>query len=258
MRPYVPLATTVAAALILSSGSSAQVRTVPYPEVKVNVGEPYEQDAAFRRMREALVDAATRRDTQGLLRLVGPTFMWTQSLMPADMFDLGRDASHNFKVAFGFRNFDSNADGGVEDGPFWNALAGFASESIFYEVAGIRNLVCGPLAAEIADYETFERARKTVEFGNTGAQWHFTTTKVAVAKAPGDAGPPIANLDTVAVPVLKAHPPSAPATHFHVLLPSGKTGWIPAAAMRPVVSDRLCYARTGDGDWKIVAFEKSG
>ena len=32
----------------------------------------------------------------------------------------------------------------------------------------------------------------------------------------------------------------------------------PAAAMRPVVIDRLCYAKTGDGDWKIVAFEKSG
>ena len=46
-------------------------------------------------------------------------------------------------------------------------------------------------------------------------------------------------------------------THLQVLLPSGKTGWIPATAGLPLVTDRLCYAVTADGDWKIAAFDQA-
>ena len=46
-------------------------------------------------------------------------------------------------------------------------------------------------------------------------------------------------------------------THLQVLLPSGKTGWIPASVVRPMDSDRLCYAKTADGAWKIAAFDQS-
>jgi len=255
MRPFA-IASVVA--LILSSVSSAEVKNVPYPEVKVNVGEPYQEDAAFRRMHEAFIAATAKRDTEVLLRLVGPTFFWTTNLIPAEMFDIGRDPTHNFKVAFGFRGVDRNVDGGVDGGPFWNTLAAFAGETMFYEVAGIRNLVCGPLAAEIADEEAFERARKTVGTGDAHSHWYFTVSDTSATAAPVNTGPTVANLGTVAVPLLKTHPPGGPATHVQVLLSSGKPGWIPVSAARPLVSDRLCYAKTRDGDWKIAAFEKSG
>jgi len=42
-----------------------------------------------------------------------------------------------------------------------------------------------------------------------------------------------------------------------VLLPSGRTGWVPVAAVRPLDADHLCYARTPSGDWKIAAIDQA-
>jgi hypothetical protein len=42
-----------------------------------------------------------------------------------------------------------------------------------------------------------------------------------------------------------------------VLLPSGRTGWVPVAAVRPLAADHLCYARTSSGDWKIAAIDQA-
>jgi hypothetical protein len=41
-----------------------------------------------------------------------------------------------------------------------------------------------------------------------------------------------------------------------VLLPSGKSGWIPISAAIPLTTDRLCYALTADNDWKFAAFDQ--
>jgi hypothetical protein len=48
-----------------------------------------------------------------------------------------------------------------------------------------------------------------------------------------------------------------PPTHYEVLLPSGRTGWIAASAARPLLTDRLCYVRTSGGAWKIAIFDAS-
>jgi hypothetical protein len=83
-----------------------------------------------------------------------------------------------------------------------------------------------------------------------------------VAKAPGDPGPPVGKVGKVALPVLSAHPPSpegkppvAP-THLEILMPNGRSGWVPVAAARPLSAERLCYAKTARGDWKIVAYDQ--
>jgi hypothetical protein len=47
-----------------------------------------------------------------------------------------------------------------------------------------------------------------------------------------------------------------PATHVEVLMPNGKSGWVPASAVRPWDSERLCYAKTPKGDWKISAYDQ--
>ena len=66
----------------------------------------------------------------------------------------------------------------------------------------------------------------------------------------------------VALPVLGWHPtapegqPVPAPTHLEVLLPSGKSGWVPIAALRPLYNHRLCYALTPQGHWKIVAFDQ--
>jgi hypothetical protein len=40
------------------------------------------------------------------------------------------------------------------------------------------------------------------------------------------------------------------------LLPSGKTGWVPVANVRPLFVDRLCFAKTGN-DWKIALYDQA-
>jgi hypothetical protein len=257
-------ATTVLIAVGLGSVSSAAVKKVAYPEVKVTVNEAYKPDAAFEKMRAAFADAVAKKDAEALSGLIAPTFLWTLSGAPADQLDLGRDAIHNFKVVFGFRALGKDVDGGVEDGPYWDALAAFAGDATYYAATDAGNLVCGPIAADVADDKIFEQARKKIENGNDGADWYFTLTETAVAKAPSDAGPPIAKVGRVALPLISLYPPTkqgepAPQpTHLEMLLPAGKSGWIPAAAVRPLISDRLCYAKTPNGDWKIASIDQAG
>jgi hypothetical protein len=259
MRSYFFLAT--GAAIMLGALPAAALKNVSYPEVKVTVSQAYKPDADFQKMRDALAKAAADKNEAVLFALVGPTFVWTEDARLVDRFDPGRDALHNFKVVFGFRNAGADKDGGVNGGPFWDSLAAFAADGTYYRASEGGNLVCGPIAAGLVDEQVFQRARKRIESGEEKADWYFTLTEVAVANAP--TGAPIAKLGTVALPVIGAHPsapqgqPAPGPTHLQVLLPSGKTGWIPAALARPRDSDRLCYAKTTDGAWKISAFDQS-
>jgi hypothetical protein len=259
LRPALSMA-AIACALALPAG--AAIKRVPYPEVKVEVSEPYAPDAAFEAMRKKFSEAVAKKDAQALFALVAPTFVWTFQGGATDQFDMGRDALHNFKVVFGFRPQGADADGPVENGPFWEALAAFANDGTYYQDAEAGNLVCGPISANAVDDNVMEQARKKLEVGEETADWYFTVAPTPVAKAPNDSGPPIAKIGTVALPALGVYPPvqegkpAAPATHLEVLLPNGKTGWLPASAVRPWDSERLCYAKTPAGEWKIASYDQ--
>jgi hypothetical protein len=253
-----------AAALIWAAVPGvAEVKKVAYPEVKVTLEKPYKPDAAFEKMHATFVDAVKRKDLAALTALVAPTFLWTVSDQPADELDLGRDAIHNFKVAFGFRALGQDVDGGVDNGPYWEVLTGFAEDTSFYIANDVGNLVCGPVAAEIADDKAFDQARRKIDAINEPVEWYFTLGETAVAKAPGDTGTPVAKVGTIALPLISFYPPEKegapppPPTHFEVLLPSGRTGWVPVSAVRALETDHLCYARTPAGEWKIAAIDQA-
>jgi len=256
------LAIAVVSAAALDCVAEAAVKKVAYPEVKVTVNAAYTPDAAFEKMRAAFASAVAKKDPEALAALIAPVFLWTLGGQPADEMDFGRDAIHNFKVVFGFRALGKDVDGGVDDGPYWDALAAFAGDPTYYAATDSGNLVCGPLAADVADDSILEQARKKVETGNDGADWFFTLTNTDVAKAPGDTGAPIGKVGTVALPMLSLYPaaqngqPAPQPTHIEVLLPSGKSGWIAAAVVRPLFTDHLCYARTPSGDWKIATLDQ--
>jgi hypothetical protein len=249
-------------ALFLAPAASAAVKKVPYPEVKVELAATYQPDAAFKAMIARFSAAVTSKDQNALFALVGPTFVWTLNGVLTDELDLGREALHNFKVVFGFRAVGANADAPVPSGPFWDALATFATDTTFYKATNTGNLICNPLQATIADEDVFEQARQKIESGEPPPEWYFTVQETAVAKSPGDRGPPIAKLKTVALPVLSVSPaakdgqPAPPPEFLEVLLPSARTGWIPASAARPLAVERLCYAKAVDGQWKIVGYDQ--
>ena len=260
-----PLPGVLLAAAILLQGmpGGAQPQQVAYPEVKVVLNSPYKSDAAFDKMNGAFLDAVQRKDLSALTALVAPTFLWTVNGQTADELDLGRDAIHNFKVAFGFRALGKEVDGGVDDGPYWDVLTAFAEEPSLYIANDADTLVCGPMAAEVADDNAFDQARRRIGAIDEPVEWYFTLAETSVAKSPGDTGAPVGKVGTIAMPLIGFYPPEKegapvpPPTHFEVLLPSGRTGWVPVSAVLPLETDHLCYARTPTGEWKIGSFDQS-
>jgi hypothetical protein len=252
-----------AIAAVLFTTPAAAIKKLPYTEVKVDLSDVHQPDAAFKTMRKAFADAVSKKAATALFALVGPTFIWTVAGGNTDQFDQGRDALHNFKVLFGFREAGKSEDGGVQDGPYWDSLASFVPDSLgFFETADATNLVCSPMLASIADEKIQEAAEKKLGTDDDPVEWNVVITETAVAKTPGDTGPPVAKINKVAVPVLANHPPSpqnGPAvtpTHIEILLPTGRSGWIPASAAIPLFSDRLCFSKTASGDWKISGFDQ--
>jgi hypothetical protein len=259
-RHSITVVTTIPFVLATAvTSADAAIKKIPYPEVKVNV-EQYQGDDALAAMRKSFSDAVSKKDSATLFGLVGPTFVWTKANALNEDFDLGGDALHNFKVVFGFREPGKDADGGVDGGPYWDMLAAFAGDPTVYEES--TNKVCTPTTATVVDEKVFELASSKLETDDDAADWYFTLGDTPVAKAPGDNGPPIGKLGTVAIPVLGAHPPSpegGPAvapTHLQVLMPNGRTGWIPASAARSYSAERLCFAKTAKGEWKIAVYDQ--
>jgi hypothetical protein len=110
----------------------------------------------------------------------------------------------------------------------------------------------------------FEEARRKINAIDEPVEWYFTlAAETPVAVAPGDTGTPVAKAWTIAMPLIGFYPPEregappSPPTHYDVLLPSGRTGWVPVTAVRPLKTDHLCYARTSAGEWKIAAFDQA-
>ena len=255
--------TCVAIAAVLSTTPAAAIKKLPYTEVKVDLADVYQPDAAFKTMRKAFTDAVNKKDAAALFGQVGPTFVWTTNSGANEQFDMGRDALHNFKVLFGFRQAGKDQDGGVDDGPYWDALASFVPDSLgFYDHPDAGNLVCSPMLAAPADEKLQQAAEKKLGTDDDPVEWNVVVAETAVTAKPGDTGAPLAKISKVAVPVLANHPPSpenGPAvtpTHIEVLLPSGRSGWIPASAAVPLFSDRLCFSKTASGGWKISGFDQ--
>lgn len=250
-----------AMAAMLVSPAAAELKKVPYAAVKVQVEEAYKPDAAFEQMRKAFIDATRQKDANALFALVSPGFTWTADGALAGDADPGRSPLHNFKVLFGFRAFGKDTDGGVSDGPYWDDLSDFAADDSFYTVDQGPGIVCSPMAANVDDEDKLDQARRKIETGGDVADWYFVGRDTKVFKSPDDKGLPVATLSKQAFPVLGTAPaaragqPAPEPTHYEVLLPTGKTGWIAAEAARPLESSRLCFAKTARGDWAIAQYD---
>lgn len=238
------------------------VNEVPYPEVKVATARPFQTDSAFKAMRKRFSAAVANKNAKALYRLVGPAFIWTfQGALSAE-FDFGLNATENFKIAFGFRAPPGNRAASAAVRPYWGALEAFAAESTFYKVPETENMVCGPTVAGAADPLLFELVNEKVQSGDDPVIWYFTLAETMVTARPEANATSVSKVGRVALPLLDVHPPqqgNAPveATHLEVLLPSGRSGWVPLSAVRPMASNRLCYAKTPKGEWKIVYFDQN-
>lgn len=260
MRSFLMSATAVVFLAVTSSASQAEVKQVSYPLVRVKLAPAFSPDDTFVKMQAAFAAAVSAKDAQALFSLVGPTFLWMSRGELNDQFNFGNAPLDNFKVLFGFSQSGENTSSAAAEGPLWDVLATFAADKAFYVATG--TLVCGPSSAVLADEDDFNSAKRKIG-ADASIEWYYTLADTPVTSSPIDAGPPLGHINQSAVPVLNVFPPptagqpKSPVTHLQVLLPSGKTGWIPLAAGLPLVTDRLCYAVTADGDWKIAAFDQA-
>jgi hypothetical protein len=260
MRPALLVPALVV--LALAPVPAAAVKKAAYPEIKVEMPAPFKGDAALDAVRKAFADAVAKKSLAALEVLVAPNFQWTAGGDRAEDFDEKRDGVHNFKVAFGFRPFGKNADGPTEIGPQWEVLAYFADiKSLAQEPSS--PLVCGPAAAVVSDEKTLEQAIQKVEEENEPAEWVYVLDEVTLSASPTGGGA-VGKAARMLMPVVSVHPPSHGSTnadpptptHAELLLPSGKTGWVPVQALNPLFVDRLCYVKS-DGGWKIAAFDQA-
>jgi hypothetical protein len=151
-------------------------------------------------------------------------------------------------VAFGFRALGQDVDGGVDDGPYWEVLTAFAEDPSFYTANDAGTLVCGPMAAEVADDDAFDQARRKIDAINEPVEWYFTlAAETSVARAPGGTGAPVGKVGTVALPLIGFYPPEkegAPRRRRPIsrycCLPAAPAG----CRFRPCVRSRLITSAT--------------
>ena len=248
---------------LLTGGPALAVKKTPYPQVNVDLAERFQPDEAFKAMRAAFADAVTKKNAQALFTIVGSSFVWTANGALSADFNPGGSPLDNFKAVFGFRAPGAATDGGVDNGPFWDDLNAFAADNTFYKDANVGNLVCGPMLAEASDEDAFEEVGKKVDTPDEPTTWYFTLAETTVTASRDPKAAAVGKVGTVALPLLSVFPAQEgdaprPPTYLEVLLPSGRSGWIPVSAARPMVSNRLCYAKTSAGKWVIVLFDEAG
>jgi hypothetical protein len=259
MRRIFFLASLVLAVTLAPSAALA-IKKVPYPEVAVRVLPPFKGDAGLAEMRKKLADAVAAQDVAAATALVAPNFRWTTGGATSDEFDPKRDATHNFKVAFGFRAVGRDADGPTDIGPQWGLLEFFAKDETLTQEAG-SPLVCGSTLAKVTDSANLEVAINRVDEENDLSEWVYMIDDVTLTSAP-TGGTTVARARNAAMPIVSAHPapvegkPTPAPTHFELLLPSGRTGWAPVKDLRPLFVDRVCFAKTGE-DWRIALYDQA-
>jgi hypothetical protein len=252
----------LAAAIALAPAPAAAIKKTPYPEVKVEVAAEAKAEPALEAMRRQLADAVKRRNAGLLYEFVGPTFFWTTNGEPGEQFDKSRDALHNFKVAFGFRQFGRDSDSENPQDQLWEVLEDIVSGAALFQMEENPGVLCGPLGAEPADGDAMDQAIERIESEDEDSEWVYSLGVITLTEKPGGGGA-VETVSKLAMPIAATYPPSQALgnnplpTHFQLLLPSGKTGWVDVKAVQSLAVDKLCYGKGADGAWKIVGYEQN-
>jgi hypothetical protein len=248
-------------AAMLAAPSAFAIKRVPYPEVAMRSLPRFAGNPALDAMRKKLAVAVAAKDLAAVVALVAPDFVWRLGDHPANEYDPSRDGVHNFKVAFGFRAAGANKDGPTEIGPQWHLLDYFANDTVLTQESG-SPLVCTTATRKLVDIAKLDQASRRVDEPDDPAEWVYAGDELVLTARPRG-GARVATVRNLALPIVGAHPPAkpgeppgAPYTHVELLLPSGRSGWTAIDKLRPLLADRLCFARAGE-EWRIAVYDQS-
>jgi hypothetical protein len=262
MRSALAASFFLAAAVLFAPAPAAAIKKTSYPEVRVAVPAEAKAEPALAAMRKQLASAISQRNTGQLYALVGPAFFWNADGEPSEQFDNRRNALHNFKVAFGFRQFGHGSDSENPRDQLWDVLDDITSSAALVQMEGNPGVLCGPLSAEPADDHAMDQAIERIQSEDENPEWVYSLAEVTLTEKPGGGGS-VETVSKLAMPIAATYPPTQALgnnpipTHYQLLLPSGKTGWVDVNAVQTLAVDRLCYGKGADGAWKIVGYEQN-
>jgi hypothetical protein len=202
-------------------------------------------DPSFETFRNKLAEVASRKDKAGLAKLVVTQgFFW--------MTDKGEKADKN-KPAFD--NLAAAVQLNAQDGVGWEQLLFYAFDPTAAPSASKKDVTCSPADPTFNEQE-FENLLKATQ--TYLEDWGYPLLNgIEVRSGRLPSAPVIEKLGLHFVRVLAdestANAPPNQAPTYEIVLPSGKTGYIPAFLLKPLGDDQLCYRKDADG-WKIAGY----
>jgi hypothetical protein len=212
----------------------------PYQPVTVTPPAPFD-DASFTAFRKQLADIAAHKDRAALANLVvTQNFFWLQD---KDLADKSKSGIDNLAKAIALD---------AQDGSGWNTVAGAASEPSAMEIPQQKGIFCAPAIPGI-DQNAFQALTNAT--GTELPEWGYPNNGgLDVHAAAQPSSPVIEKVGMVLVHVLpdSGSEPNQPLV-LHIATPSGKTGYIDAQTLAPLISDQMCYTKDAGG-WKIAGY----
>jgi len=228
----------------------AQSGPVPYRRVPVTIVTA-PRDVTFEAFRKDLAEIAKRKDRIGLAqRLAARDFFWERDF--SGSFDAKRPSIDNLAAALTLE---------ADDGTGWEALAAFAAESSVGPLPGRPAVVCAPAVPQFDEDARDELVENTQ---SDGLEWNYPRSPgLPVRAAPQPNAAVIETLGLHFVRVLGFDDTAGDTDPVHhawarVATPSGKTGFTAPNTLLSPYADRLCYAKEGNGPWRIVGYVGGG
>jgi len=202
-------------------------------------------DPAFDALRQQLTDIAERKDRAALAKLVVSLgFFWDRE--NGDAADRRKTGIDNLSAALGLAS--SNGTG-------WDLLATFASEPTASLSPDHKGVICSP-ADPTYDGKALDAL---IDASDTDPiDWGYPVAPgVEVREAGDDKAPVIDKLGLYFVRVLPDAVSASP-SFIHIVMPSGKSGYVAIDAIAPMGNDQLCYVPAVHGGWKIAGYVGGG
>ncbi len=212
----------------------------PYKPVAIKLPAAI-SDASFDAFRKQLTGIAEKKDRAALAGLVAGSFFWFPD--DKDSSDKAKPGIDNLSAAIGLAG--KNAAG-------WDVLADYAAEPTNMPDSQRQGVICAPTQATFDAQEAEEFAKATQ---SKGADWVFPIRDgVEVRGAAQAKAPVIEKLGLHLVRTVEdASPATAAAAAVKIITPSGKTGFVPAEAIRDIGGPQMCFVKDGSA-WKIAGF----
>ena len=215
----------------------------PYKPVAITLPKPM-SDPAFEALRKQIAEAVEHKDRAALSKLVVSLgFFWDRE--NGNNADKRKSGIDNLAAALGLDN---------KGGAGWDMLATFAEDPTASPSPDHKGTMCSPADPGYNSKEL----NALIETTNTDpSDWGYPVSAGVEVRSAGENGAPV--IDKLGLYFVRVLPDSVSASpsYIHVVMPSGKAGYVSIDAIAPMGNDQICYVAERGG-WKIGGYIGSG